>query len=98
MDPLGGPAIRGWDDRHVRGAQGRRRDRGRAVRPAAAARGRRRLDGPARLMDGIAQRPLEVELKYRMTGVAAGERLLAADELAGLHAHGPAVDVLQEDR
>jgi CHAD domain-containing protein len=49
-------------------------------------------------MDGVANRPLEVELKYRMTGVAAGERLLASDELAGLHAHGPAIDVLQEDR
>ena len=49
-------------------------------------------------MDGLAHRPLEVELKYRMSGVAAGERLLASDELAGLHAHGPAVDVLQEDR
>jgi CHAD domain-containing protein len=49
-------------------------------------------------MDGIAQRPLEVELKYRMSGVAAGERLLVADELAGLWALGPATDVLQEDR
>jgi CHAD domain-containing protein len=49
-------------------------------------------------MDGIAQRPLEVELKYRMSGVGAGERLLAADELAGLWALGPATDVLQEDR
>jgi CHAD domain-containing protein len=49
-------------------------------------------------MDGIAQRPLEVELKYRMSGVAAGERLLAADELAGLWALGPATDVIQEDR
>jgi CHAD domain-containing protein len=49
-------------------------------------------------MDGVANRPVEVELKYRMSGAAAGERLLASDELAGLHAHGPAVDVLQEDR
>jgi len=49
-------------------------------------------------MDGIADRPLEVELKYRMSGVAVGERLLAADELAGLRALGPANDVLQEDR
>jgi CHAD domain-containing protein len=49
-------------------------------------------------MDGIAQRPLEIELKYRMSGVGAGERLLAADELAGLWALGPATDVLQEDR
>jgi CHAD domain-containing protein len=50
------------------------------------------------MMDGIAQRPLEVELKYRMSGVAVGERLLASDELAGLWALGPATDVLQEDR
>ena len=49
-------------------------------------------------MDGVAHRPLEVELKYRMSGVAAGERLLAMDELAGLWALGPATDVLQEDR
>ena len=49
-------------------------------------------------MDGVAHRPLEVELKYRMSGVAAGERLIAADELAGLRALGPATDVLQEDR
>jgi CHAD domain-containing protein len=49
-------------------------------------------------MDGVADRPMEVELKYRMSGAAPGERLLASDELAGLHAHGPAVDVLQEDR
>ena len=57
-----------------------------------------RLHGSEGVMDGIAQRPLEVELKYRMSGVAAGERLLAADELAGLRALGPATDVLQEDR
>ena len=50
------------------------------------------------MTDGIAHRPLEVELKYRMRGVGAGERLLAADELAGLWAIGPATDVLQEDR
>ena len=50
------------------------------------------------MTDGIAHRPLEVELKYRMSGVGAGERLLAADELAGLWAIGPATDVLQEDR
>lgn len=41
---------------------------------------------------------IEVELKYRMPDLAAGERLLAADELAGFTAQGPAATVLQEDR
>ncbi len=47
------------------------------------------LDGP---------RPTEVELKYRMTDVATGERLLAADELAGFAATGPTETVRHEDR
>ena len=43
--------------------------------------------------------PLEVELKYRMSDDRGpGERLLAADELAGLSALGPPTDVLVEDR
>jgi CHAD domain-containing protein len=42
--------------------------------------------------------PVEVELKYRMSDLAAGERLLASDELAGFAAQGPAETVLQEDR
>src|SRR5215510_13740517 len=41
---------------------------------------------------------MEVELKYRMTDVATGERLLAADELAGFQAIGPAERVEQRDR
>jgi CHAD domain-containing protein/adenylate cyclase class IV len=41
---------------------------------------------------------LEVELKYRMTDVATGERLLATDELAGFAATGPAETVRHEDR
>ena len=41
---------------------------------------------------------MEVELKYRMTDVATGERLLAADELAGFAATGPAETVRHEDR
>ena len=42
--------------------------------------------------------PLEIELKYRMTDVATGERLLAADDLADLTALGPTTIVLNEDR
>lgn len=42
--------------------------------------------------------PLEVELKYRMTEAAAGDRLLAADDLAGLTALQPVVTVINEDR
>ena len=43
-------------------------------------------------------RPLEIELKYRMTGVATGDRLISAEELAGFTALEPAVTVLNEDR
>jgi triphosphatase len=43
-------------------------------------------------------RGLEIELKYRMTDVATGERLIAADDLAGFVAQGPAVTVRNEDR
>jgi CHAD domain-containing protein len=42
--------------------------------------------------------PLEIELKYRMTGAATGDRLLAADDLAGLTAAAPAETVVHEDR
>jgi CHAD domain-containing protein len=42
--------------------------------------------------------PLEIELKYRMTGTSAGERLISSDELAGFTALGPAVSVTHEDR
>ena len=41
---------------------------------------------------------MEVELKYRMTDVATGERLLAADDLAGFAATGPVETVRHEDR
>ena len=41
---------------------------------------------------------MEIELKYRMTGTAAGERLLAADDLAGFAAAGPEQTVHNEDR
>lgn len=43
-------------------------------------------------------RGLEVELKYRMTDTTAGERLLAADELAGLRGAAAAETVVHEDR
>jgi CHAD domain-containing protein len=53
----------------------------------------------ARSAHGAAgSRPVEVELKYRMSDLAAGERLLASDELAGFTAQGPAETVHQEDR
>ncbi len=42
--------------------------------------------------------PIEIELKYRMTDVATGERLIAADDLAGFVALGPATTVHNEDR
>jgi CHAD domain-containing protein len=43
-------------------------------------------------------RPLEVELKYRMTDTSAGDRLLGADELAGLAATGEVETVVHDDR
>jgi len=45
----------------------------------------------------LTARPIEVELKYRMTDVATGERLLAVDDLAGFSAIGPVELVLNED-
>jgi inorganic triphosphatase YgiF len=42
--------------------------------------------------------PLEIELKYRMTDAATGDRLLAAEDLAGLAAAAPAETVVHEDR
>ena len=50
----------------------------------------RRLDGPARMTTPTrpASTALEIELKYRMTDVATGERLIAADDLAGFSALG----------
>jgi CHAD domain-containing protein/uncharacterized protein YjbK len=42
--------------------------------------------------------PLEIELKYRMTDAGTGARLIAADDLAGFTALGPAVLVRHEDR
>ncbi len=42
------------------------------------------------MTDGLAPAPVEVELKYRMSDIAPGQRLLAADELAGLSRARPA--------
>ncbi len=42
--------------------------------------------------------PLEVELKYRMSDVATGQRLLAADDLGGFAAVGPIETVRHDDR
>ncbi len=50
------------------------------------------------MTDLLNRKPMEVELKYRMTDVATGERLLAADDLAGFLATGPAETVRHEDR
>jgi CHAD domain-containing protein len=50
-------------------------------------------------MTGLMERrPMEVELKYRMTDVVTGERLLAADDLAGFLATGPVETVRHDDR
>ena len=50
------------------------------------------------MTDLLEAKSLEVELKYRMTDVATGERLLATDDLAGFAATGPAETVRHEDR
>jgi CHAD domain-containing protein/adenylate cyclase class IV len=50
------------------------------------------------MTEETAAQPLEIELKYRMTDTSAGERLLAAEELAGLRAAGPTRTVENEDR
>ena len=50
------------------------------------------------MTDGLAPAPVEVELKYRMSEIEPGQRLLAADGLAGLVALGPPADIHVEDR
>jgi hypothetical protein len=45
--------------------------------------------------DGV---PIEVELKFRMTDAATGERLIAGDEIDGFSALGPAETTKVEDR
>ena len=55
LDPDRGPPVGRGHDRHLRRAQGGRRDGGRARRPSPPVRRRgRRLDGSARVTDGIA--------------------------------------------
>jgi CHAD domain-containing protein len=47
---------------------------------------------------GPATRPIEVELKYRLKNIAAGERYLGAHEVAGLRASSPTRTTQLEDR
>lgn len=47
---------------------------------------------------GADARPMEVELKYRMSDKKAGARLIAADDLAGFAALAAAETVVHEDR
>ena len=49
-------------------------------------------------MTDTAARPMEVELKFRMTDVATGERILSSDDLGGFKAIAPVELVLNEDR
>ena len=93
------PRVRRGHHRHLRRAQGGRRAVGRrhGSFPPLWRRGRR-IDGSTRVTGLLERRPMEVELKYRMTDVATGERLLATDELAGFAATGPAETVRHEDR
>jgi CHAD domain-containing protein len=48
-------------------------------------------------MTANAAQPIEVELKFRMTDAATGDRLIAGDELAGFRALGPVETVQVED-
>jgi CHAD domain-containing protein len=47
---------------------------------------------------GSTTRPIEVELKYRLKNLAAGERYLGAHEIAGLRASSPTRTTQLEDR
>src|ERR671919_219183 len=49
-------------------------------------------------MGSPTSRPVETELKYRMSDAAVGDRLIAADDLAGYAALGPAKTVRHTDR
>ena len=99
LDPDGGAPVRRGHDRHLRRAQGGRRDGGRARRRPAPAGRRGRLDGSARVTDGIAQRPIEVELKYRMSGVGAGRAPARGGRARrAVRPSGRPTDVLHEDR
>ena len=49
-------------------------------------------------MTANATPPMEVELKFRMTDAATGERLITGDELVGFRAIGPATTARIEDR
>ena len=80
LGPDGDPRGTRGHDRHVRGAQGGcTRPRQRRDDPAPTGRGRR-LAGPARVSAAV-ERPVEVELKYRVVDLAAAERYLVAEEI-----------------
>ena len=51
---------------------------------------RRRLAGPARMSQTTVERPIEVELKYRVVDLAAAERYLVAEEIGSFTGHGRA--------
>ncbi|HVL54119.1 MAG TPA: CYTH domain-containing protein, partial [Vitreimonas sp.] len=54
--------------------------------------------GEAENARGALSRPIEVELKYRAKSIAAGERVLSSDELAGLTAGAATRTVQFDDR
>jgi CHAD domain-containing protein len=50
------------------------------------------------MTDPVSPAPVEVELKYRMTNAATGERLISLDDLAGFAALGATETIEIEDR
>jgi CHAD domain-containing protein len=54
--------------------------------------------GSAAAKAGVGERPVEVELKYRVVSIAAGERYLSADEVGGMRASSPTRTTQLEDR
>ena len=66
--------------------------------PAPSTRGHERRTIPGVSASPAAPRPVEVELKFRLTDEAAGDRYLLADELAGFHPISPVRSTQLEDR
>jgi CHAD domain-containing protein len=58
----------------------------------------RKPQGSSTGTGGSTTRPIEIELKYRLKNVAAGERYLGAHEVAGLRASSPTRTTQLEDR
>jgi CHAD domain-containing protein len=58
----------------------------------------RSAEGGSTAGSASAKRPIEVELKYRLKNLAAGERYLGAHEIAGLRASSPTRTTQLEDR